>query len=189
MGKIIKQILVILVLGAVVGFIVNAVNPKGVPLIMEKKDPKENKNTVKEDFINNPFDTSGNSKVLMENPNYNKKEGFVEPQKISLSMAKILFDKNALFIDGRKPEEITTGKIKGAINIPYEEFHKKSKEERAEMLKGYNKNGIIVCYCGGGDCEVSIDLAYDIAKLGFNSVNIYEFGFNEWEKAGYPIEK
>jgi len=36
---------------------------------------------------------------------------------------------------------------------------------------------------------LSIDLAYDIAKLGFNAVNIYLGGYKEWEAAGLPVEK
>lgn len=188
MSKIIKQILIILVLSVAVGLIVNAINPKGIPLVMDKKNIKENKDSIKTDFMNNPYDTTNNSAGLMQNPNLNE-QGFVEPQNIKLELAKILFDRNALFIDGRKPEEYNTGRIKGAINIPYEEFHKKTKEEKLQTLKGLNKNGIIVCYCIGGDCEVSIDLAYDIAKLGFTSVNIYSGGYKEWEKAGFPVEK
>jgi len=31
-------------------------------------------------------------------------------------------------------------------------------------------------------------LAYDIAKLGFTSMNIYLGGYKEWEDAGHPVE-
>ncbi|MFA5403814.1 MAG: rhodanese-like domain-containing protein [Ignavibacteria bacterium] len=188
MVKILKQILIILILSIIVGFVVNAINPKGVPLVMEIKDIKEKSDTLKVNFVNDPYDTTQNNTSLMQNPNLNK-QGFVEPQNIKLNLAKQLFDRKALFIDGRLPQDYSTGRIKGAINIPYEEFHKKTKEERAEMMKGYNKHGIIVCYCLGGDCEMSIDLAYDIAKLGFTSVNIYSEGYKVWENAGYPVEK
>jgi 3-mercaptopyruvate sulfurtransferase SseA len=189
MGKIIKQILIIFILSVVIGLIVNAVNPKGISLVMDmKKFSTEQSDKVKEDFINNPYDTTQKSGSLLQNPRYNK-EGFVEPLNIKLDFAKILFDRNALFFDARPPEEYKTGHIKGAINIVYEEFIKKPKEQKLEILKGYNKNGIIVCYCNGGDCDMSIDLAYDIARLGFNSMNIYLGGYKEWEQAGYPVEK
>jgi len=188
MSKTIKQIIIILVLSVIIGFIVNVVNPKGIPLVMDmKRYSTEQSDKLKEDFINNPYDTSKKDASLMQNPRLNK-EGFVDPQNIKLDFAKLLYDRKALFFDGRKPEEFATGHIKSAINISYVEFHKKSKEEKEEMFKGYNKNGIIVCYCDGG-CEVSIDLAYDIAKLGFTSMNIYQGGYQEWEKAGYPVEK
>jgi|WetSurMetagenome_2_1015567.scaffolds.fasta_scaffold32116_5 3-mercaptopyruvate sulfurtransferase SseA len=189
MGKTLKQILIILILSIAIGLIVNAVNPKGIPLVMDmKKYSTEKSDKLKEDFINNPYDTSKNDAPLMKNPHINE-QGIVEPQNIKLDFAKVLFDKNALFFDGRTPEDYKAGHIKGAINVPYEEFHKKSKEEKIEMMKGYNKNGIIVCYCIGGDCEMSIDLAYDIARLGFTSMNIYLGGYKEWENAGYPVDK
>lgn len=189
MAKTLKQIVIILVLGIIIGLIVNAINPKGIPLVMDtKRYSTEQSDKMKEEFLNNPYDTTKNSEAFMENPNKNK-QGFVEPQNIKLDFAKVLYDRKGLFIDGRLPQDYNSGHIKGAINIPYEEFHKKSKEERTELFKGFNKNGIIVCYCIGGDCEMSIDLAYEIAKLGFNSVNIYLGGYKEWENAGYPVEK
>lgn len=189
MAKTIKQILIIFIFSAVVGLIVNVVSPKGIPLIMDvSKYSTDNSDKLKENFVNNPYDTANHKEPLMQNPRKNK-EGFIEPQNIKLDFAKLLYDKKALFFDARKPEDFNAGHIKGAINITYEDFHKKSKEEQAEMLKGYNKNGIIVCYCKGGDCEMSIDLAYDIAKHGFTSMNIYLGGYKEWEDAGYPVEK
>lgn len=193
MVKTLKQILIILVLSIAAGLIVNAVNPKGVPLVMDvqkysKEKDKNEKMSLKDDFINKPYDTTDNEKPFMQSPRYNK-DGFVEPQNIKLEFTKLLFDRNALFFDGRLPEDYKAGHIKGAINIPYEEFRKMNKEEKIEMLRKYNKNGIIVCYCIGGDCEMSIDLAYDIAKLGFTSMNIYLGGYKEWETAGYPVEK
>ena len=189
MAKTIKQILIIFILSIVVGLIVNAVSPKGIPLVMDvKKYSTEQSDKLKEDFINNPYDTTKKDASLMQNPRLNK-EGFVEPQNIKLDFAKLLYDKKALFFDARKPEDYNVGHVKGAISVPYEEFHKKPKQEKIEMLKGYNKSGIIVCYCIGGDCEMSIDLAYDIAKLGFTSMNIYLGGYKEWENAGYPVEK
>jgi rhodanese-related sulfurtransferase len=189
MVKTIKQILIILILSIVVGLIVNVVNPKGIPLVMDlKKFSTEQSDKLKEDFVNNPYDTASKEIPLMKNPRYNK-EGFIEPQNIKIDFTKLLYDRKALFFDARKPEDFNAGHIKGAISVTYEDFRKKSKEQQIEMLKGYNKNGIIVCYCNGGDCDMSIDLAYDIAKLGFTSMNIYLGGYKEWEDAGYPVEK
>jgi rhodanese-related sulfurtransferase len=55
-------------------------------------------------------------------------------------------------------------------------------------MKKYNKDGVIVVYCRGDKCEVSIDLAYEIARLGFNSVNIYRGGIKEWKEKGFPTQ-
>lgn len=191
MKNTIKQILIILIGSSVLALIVNAVSPRGIPLVMDmKRYTTDNSDKMMNDFINNPKDTSSQKeKPLMKSPHWNEEGKFYEPQNIKLNFTKLLYDKNALFIDGRSEEEFKTGHIKNAINIPYEEFHKKTKEEKLAVLKDYNKDGLIVCYCKGGECEVSIDLAYDIAKLGFNSLNIYLGGYKEWEDAGYPVEK
>lgn len=188
-----KQILIILIIAAGLGLIVNAINPKGIPLILEKNIYKLDTVSQKKnigDFVNDPFDTTSNNQAAQISNAKRKvnKEGFVEPENISENIAKIFFDKNALFIDARTKLEYDSLHIKGAINIPYNEFHNKPVPERAEVLRKYNKNGIIVVYCNGGKCEVSIDLAYDIARLGFNSVNIYRGGILEWKNSGYPVE-
>jgi len=188
--KTVKQILIILVISIMCGLAVNAINPKGIPLILDKNiyvlDTAKQKKAM-EDFVNDPYDTTKKSSSNMMQGKKNK-EGFIEPANITSELAKGLFERKALFIDARTKAEFDSVHVKGAINIPFEEFHAKSVEGRAEVMRKYNKEGIIVVYCKGGKCEVSIDLAYEIAKLGFNSVNIYRGGIAEWKEKGYPTE-
>lgn len=192
-----KQIGILLLLAIISGIALNFVSSKGVPLV---GDYKARLNTDKSDSIlksvnssnmpmNDPYDTSSTKKI---NPMSNRqlmKEGFYKPENIKFELAKKFFDMNALFIDGRSAEDYKAGHIKGAINIIYEDLMKMTKEEKIEKMRKFNKDGIIVCYCKGGECEVSIDLAYEIAKIGFNSVNIYIGGYKEWEDKGFPVEK
>ena len=100
-----------------------------------------------------------------------------------------MFDEGAVFIDGRPPEEFATGHIKGAVNIPYKEFKDKTVEQKLEILKAYDKEKPIVSYCGGTECEISIDNAYEMAKAGYNELKIYLGGYKEWNELGYPTEK
>ena len=86
-------------------------------------------------------------------------------------------------LDKAKAKEVLLEWMQG-----YEEIAK-DKSKLPEKLKGLNKDGIIICYCSGGECDMSIDLAYEIAKLGFNAVNIYLGGYKEWESAGLPVQK
>lgn len=189
MKTIIKEIIIILIVVVIFAIIGNIVNPKGISLFPDESKYKVD-STTKLDYTNiwnDPYDTTNNSVALLSGGEMTK-EGYIKPQNINLVQAKTLFDINGLFIDGRKREEYEKEHIKGAINIPYDEFMKLSIEERKEMMKKYNKNGVIVCYCEGGGCDVSIDLGYELAKIGFNSVNIYIGGFDEWKSKGYPIE-
>jgi rhodanese-related sulfurtransferase len=191
--KIFKQVIFIIAAAGIIGLIANAVNPKGVPLIMDKNiyalDTAKKKEEKKlPDFRNDPYDTTANktfNNFFNGTPN---KEGYIEPESISGSLAKQLFDRNALFIDARTKPEYDSVHVKGAVNIPYEEFHNFPLNQRTEIMRKYNKDGIIVVYCSGGKCEVSIDLAYDIARLGFRSVSIYRGGIHEWKSSGYPVE-
>ena len=194
MKNIVKEVLIIFIVSAVIGWSFNAVNPTGIPLIGDanyyKFDSSKtiiDKNDIK-NFKNDPFDTTLNSNPNFSSSRERTKEGFIKPLYAGLEQAKTFYDMNALFVDGRSAEDFNKGRIKGAINFPYTEFVKKSKAEKIELTKKFNKHGIIVCYCRGKDCEVSIDLAYEFAKLGFSSVNIYFEGFQDWKDAGFPVE-
>jgi rhodanese-related sulfurtransferase len=189
--KLITQVLFILGFALVIGLIVNAVNPKGISLFDDGERYSKNvqEKSIK-DLVTNPYDTTNNNKpkTLDKPPNISK-EGFVKPQHIKIDLAKLFYDQGALFIDARLKVQYDSGHVKGAINIPYGEFLAKSKEDKIDIMKKYNKEGTIVCYCSGGECEVSIDLAYEIAKIGYNYLNIYRGGYKEWENAGFPVEK
>ncbi|MCX6159887.1 MAG: rhodanese-like domain-containing protein [Ignavibacteriae bacterium] len=193
----VKQLLIIIAVGAGLGLLVNAVNPGGVPLILDKNiykvdiaDSNKQKSNIPEGFVNDPYDTSSYKQGHNWQVKEKNKQGFVEPeQKISKELAKQMYDIKALFIDARKKEDFDVLHVTGAINIPYEEFHAKPRQEQMSIMKKFNKDGIIVVYCKGEKCEVSIDLAYDLAKLGFNGVNIYKGGIHEWKSAGYPVEE
>jgi rhodanese-related sulfurtransferase len=192
-----KQALIIFVIALVAGLTINATSSKRVPFFTDYTEKMKPDNTDSltnalksgNDFKNNPYDTTQKNKPNTYNNNPNlTKEGYIKPQKIQKELTKILYEKNALMIDARKPEEFNSGHIKGAINIAYEEIAK-DKSKLPEKLKGLNKDGIIICYCSGGECDMSIDLAYEIAKLGFNAVNIYLGGYKEWEASGLPVQK
>lgn len=191
MKKVIKETVIILVIVIIFAFIGNVINPKGISLFPDESRYKIDSTSNNIDYSkvwNDPYDTTNNRVAILSGGEMTK-EGYIKPQNINLAQAKTLYDINGLFIDGRKREEYEKGHIKGAINIPYDEFMKLTVDERKEMMKKYNKNGVIVCYCDGGGCDVSIDLGYEIAKIGFNSVNIYLGGYSEWKSKGYPVEE
>jgi len=195
-SKVFRQILKIIIIAFISGLIFNFFNPNGRSMFTGDNICSRAQDTVVkktseitlENLKNDPYDTTAKPKRIEKDPRLNK-YGFIDPQKISLELSKIFFEKNALFFDARPKESYDSAHIKGALSFPYNDFMKHSKEERIEIMRKFNKDGIIICYCSGGNCEVSIDLAYEIAKLGFTSVNIYQGGYPEWEKAGFPVEK
>lgn len=197
-GKLFKQIGIILGLSIILGFTVNFINPAGIPLVMdESKYSKDESNSdqLKDEYLKEQEQEKINLSEIKNNSNLLKKDDdksnkdFVEPQRVKHDFAKILFDNSALFIDGRKAEEFNAEHIPNAVNIDYVEFSQKSDEEKKQIISKYNKDAVVVAYCGGGECDISIDLAYALADAGFTSVNIYLGGMLEWNEKGYPSSK
>lgn len=103
-----------------------------------------------------------------------------KPVDIKLDFAKALFDKKYKFIDARDIPDFEAGHIQGAINIPFHEI-----EKYKERLTNMPKEQVYVTYCSSA-CDVSIDMAYYMAKMGFKKLYIFHGGWDEWNNAGYP---
>lgn len=176
-NKIFKEVFIILLVSLFVGLVANKISSKGIPLLRNDGDRFAiDTNVIKQ----------GEGKKLEK---VLTKEGFVKPVNIDVKTAKTLFDENVIFIDGREPHEFAEGHIKGAVNISYKEFIEKTPEEKLKMMGELDKEKTIVSYCGGGDCEISIDNAYEMAKIGYNDIKIYLGGYLEWNELGYPVNK
>lgn len=116
---------------------------------------------------------------VKSNPNQNS-QNFVKPIDIKLDFAKALFDKKYRFVDARDIADYQAGHIQGAMNIAYHEF-----EKYKSVLEGLPRDQVYVCYCSSA-CDVSIDLAYAMAKMGFTKTYVFHGGWDEWKTAGYP---
>ena len=108
------------------------------------------------------------------------------PVQIELSAVRQLVEAAAaLIIDARDLEEYRAGHIPGAINLPYE-----TAVSDPALLENLPTHGRpIITYCGGGTCEVSINLAEELIYFaGHPQVAVYIGGFPEWAEAGLPVE-
>ncbi len=107
------------------------------------------------------------------------------PIEIRLEAVARLFEHDAAaFIDAREPDEYAAGHIPRAISMPYDAVS--AEPERLEQFDAGGKP--IVVYCGGGNCELSLSLAWDLIYAGQQRVVVYMGGFPEWEQAGQPVE-
>lgn len=85
----------------------------------------------------------------------------VKPVDIKIDFAKALFDKKYRFLDARDAADFNAGHIQGAMNIPFHEI-----EKYKDRLNDLPKDQVYVTYCSAA-CDVSIDMAYYMAKMGF----------------------
>jgi rhodanese-related sulfurtransferase len=152
--------------------------------INEKKTKDSLLAAVKQDSLKRVNDSLKTVKKKTEDSLKSLKEQeqtFVKPIDIRLDFAKALFDKKYKFIDARDESDFAAGTIQGAANYP---FHKI--DQLRDKLNNLPKNEVYVCFCSSA-CDVSIDLAYAMAHMGFNKVYIFHGGWDEWKKAGYPV--
>lgn len=104
-----------------------------------------------------------------------------EPYAVNLEQAKELYEQNGLFIDARDKEDFLAGHIQGAVNIPFDDL-----ENYYPEIEKINKDRIIVTYCGGTDCDLSILLGNKLSEMGYKSIYIFFGGWTKWLNAGFP---
>jgi rhodanese-related sulfurtransferase len=90
----------------------------------------------------------------------------------------------ALVLDAREAHEYEAGHLPGAVSLPYDQVA--TDGQRLAQLEAGGRP--IVVYCGGGTCELSLDLAWDLIYAGHTRVAVYMGGYPDWVAAGLPVE-
>lgn len=109
----------------------------------------------------------------------------VDPPAISLDYAMMKFQsKNIVFLDARYPADFEEGHVRGAINLPWEEFD----EYAPGVLRSLPKDEEIIAYCDGTECETSLLLARELIELGYENIKVFFGGWQEWQDAGLAVE-
>lgn len=198
-----KNIALIIVVSIIIGFAYNYLNPKGLPLIKEKKKlvfesdslifSFDSETVIKtSDSISNknePIEISKGTDIVKEEKSKETTslieiEPFSEPRAIKIDLAYNLFKQGIKFIDARMPDEFAKGHIKGAYNIPFD-----GDESYRDILNKFSKEEIVVVYCSGTDCDLSIYLGNELFEKGFKRVYVFFGGWNEWVEKNYPITR
>lgn len=106
------------------------------------------------------------------------------PVKIETgAVAQLVAAAAALVIDAREDWEYAEGHIPGAISMPYDQA-----VTDAALLESLSTAGRpIVVYCGGGTCEISLSLAWELIGAGHERVAVYMGGFPEWRDLGHRV--
>ncbi|OGC89562.1 MAG: hypothetical protein A2W25_14455 [candidate division Zixibacteria bacterium RBG_16_53_22] len=164
--KSLRDAILILIVGALIGIAVNTVR---------------NSTSAKGLAWDTPWPDNRQKRELELPPSY-------QPGDSLLSLEEaygIYLRGNAIFIDSREPYEYEEDHIKGAINLPFEQWDTYWESVRP-MLDPRKE---IVAYCGGLDCELSLFLARELKQLGYEHSYIFFGGWQKWNDAGLPVEK
>lgn len=206
-----KKIALIILASSAIGLIVNILNPDGISLVREQRRPEwvdknyfkfendttsfqnksienitENTDSVESDKLSEE-DRKSDNKINTEEKN-NENDFLLsdftpdQPLLIDLEQAKWLYEKGAVFIDARDSLDYERGHITNAINLPYYQF-----ELFEYQLYFIDKNQIIVTYCDGSDCNLSIMLGDKLFNAGYKKVFVFYGGWEQWQNAGLPV--
>ena len=161
-GKTIKEIIILLGIAVALAMGVNALSPKGIPLVGQWDIAKG---------------------VITASPGGAAEGKHAEIE--SVARAREIFDTGTvLFVDARSQDDYENGHIPAAVSLPVGRF-----DERIEsFLKRYPSEQPIVTYCSGRTCEESHSLARFFSEAGYTDVRIFIDGFPGWQAEGNPIE-
>lgn len=104
---------------------------------------------------------------------------------ITLDEGKALFDNQATFIDSRNLAEYEKGHIQGAFRL---ELHDFLATASPPVLAIVPRDGNVVVYCKGGDCDESDKVAEMLTNSGYKRVYVLHDGLPGWLAMGWPHE-
>ena len=89
----------------------------------------------------------------------------------------------ALFVDAREPDFFRVGHIPGAVNLPVKDFDRIFPTLKEQLLAAPR----IITYCDGASCEMSVELTEKLLFAGFERVEIFTGGIQQWKAAGQTV--
>jgi rhodanese-related sulfurtransferase len=158
----IKDAILIVFLAIIIAFAANALSPNGITL---KGIWYDNRHIVE----------------LATPPSYDPKVDSLLTMEDAFALWQT---KQAIFLDAREPDEYAEGHIPGAINFPFEEWDQYWADIQAKLTP----ESRIVCYCGGLDCEASLDMARELKVQGYPNSYIFFGGIKKWTELKLPLE-
>lgn len=194
-GRTVFEFICLVLIGSVVGFSVNAARAKTIKPTQNYFDLKIDVPTDKGNVAKTPSD-AGNSttahdanKSTGDTTGVRKVHGFVA---INATEAYELYNDPKresglyVFVDARSDERFAEGHIPGAVQCDHY-FLTKYLDRTLEQVKGAAK---VIVYCNGGDCEDSGLVCKDLfeSDIPYESLLLFDEGWAEWSKRGYPKE-
>jgi len=107
-------------------------------------------------------------------------------RKIDLREAHRLFEgRRGVFVDARTEEQFREGHIPGAHVLTQDSFD----ESVSAFLALIPLDTPLVTYCDSEGCGSSREVAELLHEEGYKDIGLFEGGWDQWVKAGYPREK
>lgn len=104
---------------------------------------------------------------------------------IGLDQARLHFEQGtALFADARSLADYQSGHIQGAMHLDPNEFDAWS----GDFFSRISPDQIIIAYCEGPRCTLSLELAEKLIWMGYEKVFYLKNGWGLWKDKQLPTE-
>ncbi len=108
-----------------------------------------------------------------------------DPAFVAIGEAIELHRHGERFLDARDAGEYKAGHIPGARTLPFYDME----NTQGSALAGAASDSLLIIYCEGVGCELSLLLGRQLQQAGYTNVRIFYGGFPEWKNAGMTVEK
>jgi rhodanese-related sulfurtransferase len=88
-------------------------------------------------------------------------------------------------VDARSQEEYRAGHLPRALLLSKDTFE----ETIASWKALVPQETLLITYCAGAGCESSMEVAALLLEEGYTRVKVFFGGWEQWRRAGYPVEK
>lgn len=105
----------------------------------------------------------------------------VIPKKVSFIdfRAQLYGQPGVHVIDARDAGSYEGGHIPGALHLDGEAIERDA-NAGGDVLAGIPQTDVVVVYCSGGSCDLSMRVARNLVAKGYQKILVYEGGWTEW---------
>ncbi len=166
------QTLILATAGFGVGFTVNQLRDKPLPLVYESKELRLEKAVAH--LAAPKQQPKATSDILL-------------PQRVTLEqLQQFIKEKRGLVFDARSGRLYRFGHIPGAFSLPLADFENAYKRYQTELER--DRAQPLIVYCSNAHCAYSTLVQKSLQELGYSNVAIFAGGWSEWQENGLPEE-
>lgn len=173
-----QQGILITVIAAVIGLVVNNFHPRKVTLAFKRPPLQYAADSLLAEGLP-AVNIGGQNESLTLAPNQSGELIIVSIKQVRQHVSR----RQAVLLDARTRAEYEAGHIPGAILLPVDFLY-----DYENQIEALPKDKWLICYCDGPPCDLGELLAQELMLRDFHRVAVYQDGLNDWKKL-YPVVK
>ncbi len=173
-----QQGIIITVMAAVIGLVVNSFHPRKVSLAFKRPPLQYAADSLFAEELPSVTIADQNDPVPLA-PTESDELIIVSIKQVR----QLVSQQQAILLDARTPAEYEAGHLPGAMLLPFDLLY-----DYEVQLNSLLKDKWFICYCDGPPCDLGELLAQELMLRDFHKVAVYQDGLNDWKKS-YAVVK